>query len=240
MKLTLGKMTSKQLAQWFGVLPSSYSHNIPNYLSRLEDYCKFEKVYGGVVISEIYIEEYDRGLKFKDEKMYLEEIKECVEIQDGLSTLSGMVRKMERDNPTQKSLKNTTRRMSKAGTKLFGDPTVAGKPGKVGSREYIWAIKLNDYNGYRLMTEEEEKLFDDIISKCYTLSPEKIKKKELLKDQLKQNEIDVQQYFELEELYGLNTFKDCIFKFKEQTGHMIVRCTKHELMESYSFNEEEE
>ena len=81
--------------------------------------------------------------------------------------------------------------MSKAGTKLFGDPTIVGKPGKVGSREYIWAIKLNDYNGYRLMTEEEEKLFDDIISKCYTLPPEKIKKKELLKDQLKQNEIDV-------------------------------------------------
>ena len=240
MKLTLGKMTSKQLAQWFGVLPSTYSHNISNYLNKLEDYCEFEKIYGGVVISEIYIEEYDKGLKLKDEKIYLEEIKDCVEIQDGLSTLSGMVRKMERDNPTQKSLKNTTRRMSKAGTKLFGDPTVVGKPGKVGSREYIWAIKLNDYNGYRLMTEEEEKLFDDIISKCYTLPPEKIKKKELLKDQLKQNEIDVQQYFELEELYGLNTFKDCIFKFKEQTGHMIVRCTKHELMESYSFNEEEE
>ena len=55
MKLILGKMTSKQLAQWFGVLPSTYSHNIPSYLSRLEDYCKFEKVYGGVIISEIYI-----------------------------------------------------------------------------------------------------------------------------------------------------------------------------------------
>ena len=158
MRLTLGKMTSKQLAQWFGVLPTSYSHNIPNYLSRLEDYCKFEKVYGGVIISEIYIEEYDRGLKFKDEKMYLEEIKECVETQDGLSTLSGMVRKIERENSTLKGFRNGTMRMSKAGTKLFGDPTVAGKPGKVGSREYIWAIKLNDYNGYRLMTEEEEKI----------------------------------------------------------------------------------
>ena len=123
--------------------------------------------------------------------MYLEEIKECVETQDGLSTLSGMVRKIERENSTLKGFRNGTMRMSKAGTKLFGDPTVAGKPGKVGSREYIWAIKLNDYNGYRLMTEEEEKLFDDIISKCYTLPPEKIKKKELLKDQLKQNEIDV-------------------------------------------------
>ena len=78
MKLTLGKMTSKQLAQWFGVLPSTYSHNISNYLNKLEDYCEFEKIYGGVVISEIYIEEYDKGLKLKDEKIYLEEIKDCL------------------------------------------------------------------------------------------------------------------------------------------------------------------
>ena len=106
MKLTLGKMTSKQLAQWFGVLPSTYSHNIPSYLSRLENYCKFEKVYGGVIISEIYIEEYDRGLKFKDEKMYLEEIKECLEKRDGLATLSGILRKMDRENYTLKDFRN--------------------------------------------------------------------------------------------------------------------------------------
>jgi hypothetical protein len=117
--------------------------------------------------------------------------------------------------------------LRRVGLELFGDTKELISSGEAGTREYLWAIKINDFNQYRLLTEEEEKIFDDIICQCYSSNPEKIKMANLLEDGLRKGEIDVKDYFESKERLGLNSFQDCIWKFREETGHMIVRCTKH-------------
>ena len=114
MKLKIGKMTSKELAQWINVSYGTYTHNIDKYLSIIEDYCDFEKVYGGIVVKEIYIEEYDKSLSLKDEKIYLKEIERCIAEQDGLSTIAGMSRKLVKEG-TFDSYKTAERIMSKTG-----------------------------------------------------------------------------------------------------------------------------
>lgn len=48
MKLKLGKMTSREIAEWFGRSYYSYRNNIDKYLDQLGYYCEFEKVYGGI------------------------------------------------------------------------------------------------------------------------------------------------------------------------------------------------
>ena len=78
-------------------------------------------------------------------------------------------------------------------------------------------------------------LFDDIIIGCYGAQPEKIKKMQLLEDKLRNKEINSDEYFNQKDRYGLNTFRDCLYKFQEETGYTIVRCTKHELMEYQNF-----
>lgn len=237
MKLKLGKMTSKEMAAWFNLSYNTYKNKIAYYLEKLDDYCEFERVYGGIIVKEIYIEEYDKNLNINDQKLVLEEIKSCIENQGGLATISGMSRKYAH-NQTFSSVSTAKKRISKASLNLFGETKALTSHGIAGSREYLWAIKLDDYNHYRYMTEEEEKRFDEIICACFMVEPARIKRTALLENQLKEKEINVDEYFELKERLGLNTFKDCIFQFKEETGYMIVRCTKHEIENTMPWEDE--
>ena len=237
LQLKIGKMSSRELADWFCVSYNSYKNDIPKYLDLLESYCKYEKVYGGVMIEEIYIEEYDKSLNVLDQSLYVAEIERCVEEQEGLSTYSGMARKFKKEGliPDNKTDKTYARRYAKVGNRMFGEFTGISSTGCLGTREYVWAVKISNYNQYRLMTPEEEARFDDIITTCYSTSADKIKKKELLEEALYQGEIEVDEYFETQERLGLRMFKDCIFKFKEETGLMVVRCQKHELLGESAF-----
>lgn len=227
-------MRTEDLANWFGIKYGTFRKSSQKYYEKLEDYCEYEKIYGGVIIKEIYIEEYDKQLNIKDQTIYLDEIKECVTHQDGLSTLSGMARKYTKQG-LYNSEHTAKRRLIKAGEDLFGITKDLTSAGPAGTREYLWAIKIDDYNHYRLMTEAEEKRFDEIIIGCYSSEPEKIKKEKLLEDQLRNKEITTDEYFRMQDTLGLDTFKDCIFKFKEETGEMIVRCTKHDILETLQF-----
>ena len=173
-------------------------------------------------------------MSIKDETNYKTEIEYCLKTQNGLSTIAGMSRKLT--NAGKYSSESTAKRhLTIAGQRLFGKTAELTSHGTIGSRTYVWAIKLDDYNHYRHLTEDEEKLFDKIITACYASNPQKIKQAALLKQQLKDKIITVDEYFLEEERNDLDTFKDCIFQFKNETGLMIVHCTEHEISESLDF-----
>lgn len=52
--LKLGKMTSKELAEWFGISYNTYSKKIASYKKQLENYARFKSCYGGVEVLEIF------------------------------------------------------------------------------------------------------------------------------------------------------------------------------------------
>ena len=232
-ELVLGKISSQDLASWFGVTYNTYRHQTTKYQEQLKEYCDFVKCYGGVEVKEIYNPIYNEPKKIiEDKKLYLKEVEDCIKKQDGLATISGMSRKYVQIGVYENE--NTARRrLSKAGEELFGSTKELLSHGEAGIREYVWAIKVNDYNIYRAMTPEEEKRFDEIISTCYSENPEKVRQAGLLQDALRAKEISVDEFFEKQDRLGLDTFKDCIFKFKDETGDMIVRCTRHELMQFF-------
>lgn len=240
MELKIGKMSSKELAQWFGISYGTLRNRKKVYIEKLGYFCDFTPVYGGVEITEIRTPIYSKNLADKDAQDYLEEIKKCTETQDGLSTISGMSRKFIREKKSNTSLDATKRRLSKISKELFGNPKDLISYGKAGSREYVWAIKVDDYNGYRLMTPKENDQFNSIISQSYSSSPEKVKKLKLLEKSLERDEITKDEFFETKERLKLDPFVDAIFTFRDQTGYMVVRCTKHELLESLKFEEEEQ
>lgn len=74
------------------------------------------------------------------------------------------------------SFSTAKRTLSKILTRLFGEIKEKGVYGEIGSREYVWGIKLDDYNHYRFMTEKESCLFDEIITDFYSRNSEVIKK----------------------------------------------------------------
>ena len=239
LELKLGKMTSREVAQWMGVSYNTYKNHISKYLELLSPFCEFDVVYGGIIIKEIYIPQYEKNLNIKDKEVYLTEIQSCVERQEGLSTIAGMSRKLVRAG-IYNNVNTAYRRLTRAGVDLFGITKELISHGEKGTREYIWAIKLDDYNGYRLMTPEEDKRFDEIIIACYSANPDKVRKAELLEDSLRKKEISPDEYFESKDRLQLDTFKDCIFKFKEETGCMIVRCSKHDLIEYVNLEKDSE
>lgn len=236
-QLRLGKMKTAELATWFNIQYTTFRKNPERYYEILRDYCTYEKVYGGIIISEIYIDTYDKKLNAKDKTLYLDEIKKCVETQDGLSTLAGMSKKLVQEG-VYNSQRTAERRLSKVGVELFGVTKEPMSHGEAGSREYVWAIKIDDYNHYRLLTPEEEKRFDEIITTCYSSNADRVKKAALLVSALRAKTINSDEYFEHIDRLGLNVFQDCIFQFRDETGHMIVHCTKHELYESLAFERE--
>lgn len=230
-ELKLGKMSSKEIAAWFNIKPTTYSHNIALYLDKLDNYCDFEKIYGGVIIKEIYEPVYDKNTNFSDEQICTEEIKRCVTEQNGLATIIGMANKAIKEGKMTNQ-RTARRRISKAATSLFGSAKELTSEGKIGTREQVWGIKLDNYNHYRDFTEEERKRFDDILVSFYTSEPEKIKKEALLVEQLRSKELDTDEFFEQKDRLGLNSFYDCIHQFYLETGNIISRCSKYEIIET--------
>lgn len=134
-KLKLGKMKSKELAEWFNISYNSYTHNIDGYLEKLKDYADFEKVYGGVIIQTIYIEEYNKHMNTEAVKIYMRYLNES---NDNLMSLAGMARKCQKDgyysNLKDRQIQRT---LQKAGIYLFGKTNPHGQKifsGEVGNK----------------------------------------------------------------------------------------------------------
>ena len=122
--------------------------------------------------------------------------------------------------------------MTKAGNKLFGkvNSTTKRGEGSMGSREYQWVIKVHDLNGYRLLTPEEEELFNTIIKNYYSSNPDKIKRAAMLEEEYKKSKtMTKEEYFLQKDSMGLDLFADALRLFKEQTGETIVCCSQYEI-----------
>ncbi len=90
MKLKLGKMTSKEIAEWLGISYNSYKNHVDKHLQKLNTFASYTKVYGGVIIDEIYISEYDKTLDERIDKIFIEEV---MTAKDNLTTIAGLARK---------------------------------------------------------------------------------------------------------------------------------------------------
>lgn len=211
-----------------GISYNSYKNYITKRLDYLKNFAVFEKVYGGVDIKEIIIPYYIKNISIED-KYYVDAIKET---KNGLATIAGIVRKLKRDKPEFKDIPEETlyKRMAKAGDRAFGKTADSTSKGTHGTRHYIWAIKVDDYNYYRFMTEEEQTVYKKIRDKYCKDKAEIIEKEALLKDAYKKKEISAQEY--ADKSLEIDFFNCVLVEFVEETGLKLVRTTEHELYES--------
>ncbi len=239
MELKLGKMSTQELADWMGIKIKTFRDNATKKLEELSKFCKFTRVYGGVIIEEIYISKFVKNLN-DDVKIYLEKVKTAV---NHLATVSGIVKElMQTDEYADYSYGTLIYRMTKAGKDGFGVTADVSSRGIYGSRRYVWAIKCFDReNHYRYLTQEEQELFDSLTTAYYSSNENahKIQAEKLLdKAYQEADEMDKEEYFSLKEELGLDTFKDVIENFYMHTGHLIVKATEHEIYEC-AFSQEQ-
>lgn len=156
-------------------------------------------------------------MKRIDEENFLNEVKRCIQEQDGLCSISGMANRMAaRPEYADLNEGQIYRRFRLAGLRLFGRMVGRTSNGPAGSREYEWAVKLGESNYYRHLTEEEKQKFDDYtIDWRNSMSASDIQAMMLLDDQEKSEEL------------RNNFFANVIGRFKQSTGLWIARATKY-------------
>lgn len=218
MELRLGKMTSQELAEWFGVsYTGTYKRRASKYKAILANFCEFTPYRGGVEITEIYCPRYVRNMNCLDDKVFLEEVKRCACEQDGLASVSGISEyAARREEYADLSESQVYYRMRKAGMRLFGEMQEGKSEGPAGKREYEWAVKLAGLNLYRHMTAEERALFNSYTIEWNSkFTPEEI-----------QHFLLLDNYEE----YRKNFYEGVIMRMLHNKGILISRATKHEIL----------
>lgn len=166
MKLRLGKMTSRELADWFGRSYYSYRNNIDKYLDQLAYYCEFEKIYGGVVISEIYCDAFSKNFSHD---IHLDIIAYIIDhVESGITTIYQM----------SSALGYSKYAIRKACNFCFGEGLKSSGP--LGSKKKVWALRT--YDGpqypesdaaymklvkYRELTDDEKFRLSQLANKYY-------------------------------------------------------------------------
>lgn len=236
-QLKLGKMTTEELADWFGVTKKSYTNNREKYLEKLQLFANFEPIHGGVSITEIIYPEYDKLYKQKDDELVFKEIEYCVEKQEGLASIAGIGRKLAQTNEEYQNLSvsQCEKRISHATKRQFGEycedlfyDLYAGPKGK---RERVWAIKLSNLNEYRMLTDQEREIWYQLLENW-----NKKKKGKDIEDEvsaiqkLAKGELTAQQFVaEWVARNGASFYSSVVDAFRTKTGKQIVFIAKYEI-----------
>lgn len=193
-ELYLGKISSKNLAKWFGISYQSYRNSKKQKLEELKLYCDFEEIYGGIVVTEIY--NMDNIRYVKDGKKNYDIIKSSFNEEwspDGLDTCSSVAFKIYDKYKNELTITDTTayNYTLKARNELFGIPFVS--IGELGSCVYLWCKKEVAADGtliYTQFTDEEDKIRKDLMKKHFSTDVEKevfiaqmVEAKEITKEQ---------------------------------------------------------
>jgi hypothetical protein len=233
-ELKLGKMTNKELMEWFDTTSSSrsFSANKKRYLKKLKDYAEFEVVHGGVKITRIICPFY-----IKDQEANAKEYLRIVnETPDQLTSITAIVEKMQTQEPYKNmSFETLKYRMTLAGKLAFGITAEEESKGLYGNRHYIWAIKTYEVDRpYRYLTKVEKELFDYYTENIYKENIDRVQKEALLEKEYQESDtMSKEEYFAKKEAAGLNVFQDVLHAFKKHTGEQIVRATQHEVEMCY-------
>lgn len=244
------KVSSSELADWFDIAYGTYRNQRKKKLEELKDFCDYDEVYGGVIIKEVYFDEYykyqddeNRVLKVINDKYF--NVDGQGTAYDELNSISGIAQVLQKQYPKDygnKTFGTIERRVSRVMKKCFGVITKENPlaQGGIGVREYVWAVKLEGDNNYRYKTREEDELFKEIIKAAYAENAkERIEEEELLKDAMRERislgeEVSFADYENARRRgkYYVDFKSEVLDVFREKTSCLLVRVTRYEVERS--------
>lgn len=225
MELKLGKMTNKELAEWFGITESSFK-NVKNKgkLDELKLFANFYEEKGKVVITEIFEPVYNKQ-QGKTLQQVIGKIDE-VWSEDGLDSCSrvgtqicdllckeGLIRK-------ESTIIEYTRQ---GRNELYGKPFVSS--GRLGKCIYIWCKRNPETGDYALLNEEEQMIKQQLQTKYFGDATEK---QILVKGMVESGEISKEEAWDvLEEMTNMRTgnFMAFLREIQKALGCQVIRGT---------------
>lgn len=228
-KLRLGKVKSKELADWFGISYGTLRNNKELRFDELKSYCEFEEIYGGINITKILDEnhlEYTRA-----SKRNYELIKSVFDEEwnaNGIDTCSNVAVKIYDKYKNELTITDTTAYdyVRRSRNELFGIPFVS--MGSLGTCAYLWCKKEIAPDGtiiYTQFTDEEEAIRKELMKKHFSTD---VDKEVFIAQMVETGEITkAQAYDALCEMKNLNKagYAGFLKALKEAIGCDVAKAT---------------
>ena len=228
MKLKIGKMSTKELAEWFGISYGTFRNKKQEKLKELQEYAKYEEIYGGVNIQEIYIDEYEKNLT-DIRKIYRKGFEEVMN-KNGIDTIGDINEKIyykyKQNLPTLTSAESGRHYATEVRNYGYNIPFKG--MGKWGTCFYLWCKVDEEKREFIELTEEENKIKKELMTKHFGSDEER----DIMIAQMVDNgEIsEAEAYRMTREYRGLNNKGFLAFKadLEAKLGCKITRATKFE------------
>lgn len=237
MELHLGKMTNKELAEWFGIKTNSFTQHKKKKLEELKEFCFFEEVYGGVEITAIISPIYIKNSQ-KIREVYQQGFEELRKPLDTVSHINNQIyEKYNEQLPTLSSAESGYRYAIEVRNANYGIP-FKGK-GSKGFCYYMWC-KMEERDGEQFFiqfTEEEEQVKKELLKKHFGTNEEKDL---LIAEMVTNGEISKEDAYDIMMEYrNLNGkgFMSFLRELEKQIGSKVVKATKFE--EALYFDEKD-
>lgn len=173
-ELTIGKKTGKELAEWFGIEYNSFKNRKAKKLEELKLFADFYEEKGKVIITKVIEPVYQKGMANVKRKV-IEKIDE-VWSADGLDSCQRVGEKilvaLQEENKDFNRAVGTIVKYTREGrNELYGLPFQGG--GKIGNCIYIWCKRDPKTGEYSFLTEEEQKVKQELQTKYFGDATEK-------------------------------------------------------------------
>ena len=228
MELKLGKMSTKELAEWFGISYGSFRTLKNKKLEELKNYADFKEVYGGVEIICIRKLTYNK----KDNQIrqiYEQGFEELRQPIDTVSNINNQIYEKYHDKlPTLSSAESGYHYAIEVRNANYGIPFKSN--GKRGNCYYLWCkVEQKGNELYFIQfNEEEEKIKQELLKKHFGT---KVEKDLLIAEMVACGEISKEDAFDIMMEYrNLNAqgFMGFLKALEAEIGAKVVKATKFE------------
>lgn len=191
--------TMKELAEWFGIKPASFSNRKQNRLKELSSYCDFEdRGRKGIYIKKVYIAEYGG----KARKIIERDFKEAW--KDNPNTIKNASDYICKKNKKILTVNNNTMYQYTCAVKRDWYGIAGSTGGRKGRCKWVYCVIDKENKTCRYLTKEEEKIKKEMLKIFFKDKEERAEEVKKLQKSRQLGEINDKEYIEKsEEILGI-------------------------------------
>lgn len=220
-ELKLGKVTNKELISWLGTTDSQMRTKKKELLKKLEEYCEFTPVYGGIMITKIYKPCYVKNL---DLEIVREEFCEAWD-KSGLDSCSRVSEEIyeKRYSDFKNELGTIYNKTRQVRDEFYGKPC-SNLHGSRGICNYVLCKKNKNTGRLEFLSEEEENIKKELMKEYFSTAEEKTIIVQTMIRNGELTEAEAWKYYsKLVNLPG--NYQAFMSAFKTRTGITLIRGT---------------